>query len=61
MSIKGQSHSLTFAKGQSVFKLQNIVSQKIIEIFETKWKHKNENSYKRAWSHYQDGLHAHIW
>ena len=56
MSIKGQGHSLTFAKWQSVFKLSKYFSQKIIEIFETKWKRKNENSYKRAWSHYQDGL-----
>ena len=37
MSIRGQGHSLTFAKGDSDFKIKNLFFSEIVGSFETKF------------------------
>ena len=66
MSIRGQGHYLTLAKGHSDFKKKLGFSRKLLSNFESYsyeslWVNENENLYKRMESHDQDGRHAHIW
>ena len=58
MNIKDQDHYLTFAKGNSVFKLKFCFSKTLLR-FETKYHVKasglvEEKIYNWAWSHDQD-------
>ena len=61
MNIKGQGHSLTLANGHSVFKIKSYFSQKLLDYLKASSGSsgtKKLNSW--AWSHDQDGSHAHI-
>ena len=67
MSIKGQDHSLTFAKDHSDSKLKLVFFSEIVRSFETKFYVKAYGRIgmklylKRVGSHDQNGHHAHIW
>ena len=66
MSIKGQGHYLTLAKGHSDFKIKTWFCRKLLSHLErnfirnlmSEWEWK---LYKWVGSHDQDGRHANIW
>ena len=66
MSIKGQGHFLTLARGRvhTKFKpdfLRNFFADLNKIFYESFQVQGNKNLMTRNWSHDQDGRHAHIW